>query len=577
MGHEGHEVWLKDALVFLLAAGVIVPFLRVFRLSPVLGFLLAGVVLGPFGLGALTGQVHALTYITISEPEAAAPLAELGVLFLLFLLGLELSPARLWSLKLPVFGGGGLQASVSAISIGAVLFFAGLKAPAAIVGGLALALSSTAIVMQLLIEERRAASATGRTALAVLLFQDLLVAPILILISFIAPDGDASPFQLIADALVRGAAALVAIILIGRYVLRHVFRFAAQAGGRDFLMALTLLTVVGAAIMTALAGLSVALGAFLAGVLLGETEFKHQAQIDLEPFKGLLLGLFFMTVGMGLNLADIAVYLPPILAGLVGLVALKTLIAWAACRMVSGDGRTSLETAFLLAPAGEFAFVILAAGAGSAIFSAQEQTIIAAVAGLSMLITPFYGRLGAHLATRLGPSEAVVPFAPQGGELDGHVIIAGFGRVGRAVARILESEKADVVALDQHPALVSRERKNGWRVYYGDAGRPEFLWQAGSENAKLFVVTVDDAESAEAIVRGICAARPDATILARAMDVEHAARLRDAGASYVIPDAIEAGLQMAGRALEEFGYGGDAVRDRLAAERSDAYSRATEE
>lgn len=574
MGHEVQEVWLKDALVFLVAAGLLVPLLRLSRVSSVLGFLLAGVVLGPFGLGALTTQWAALELVTISEPKAATPLAELGVLFLLFLIGLELSPNKLWSMRKIVYGVGGLQAGLSALLIATVLYAAGLSAPAAIIGGLALALSSTAIVMQLLIEDRRAAGATGQSALGVLLFQDILVAPILILTGFLAQDSDAPLVQLLLTSLLEGTVALAVIVVLGRYALRHVFRFAAEAGGRDFLMALTLLTVVGASILTASAGLSLALGAFLAGVLLGETEFKHQVQIDLEPFKGLLLGLFFMTVGMSLDLPGVARHLWLILSSLAGLLVLKTIVAWLACRIVTGDRALAFETAFLLAPAGEFAFVIMAVGASGTIFDANERTIIAAVAGLSMITTPLLGRLGSVISRRIARSEEPGVEASISPDLSGHVVIAGFGRVGRAIARVLRAEEADMVAIDQKPNLVAREYVQGWRVFYGDASRLEFLEHVGCEHARLFVVTVDDPLSAEAIVSAIRRTGTDAPILARAADVENAMRLRRAGASYVIPDAIEAGLQLAARALEEFGYASETVRDRIAVERESAYARA---
>lgn len=577
MGHEGQEVWLKDALVFLVAAGVIVPLLRLVRISSVLGFLLAGIALGPFGLGAQTEQWAVLEFVTISDPAAAAPLAELGVLFLLFLIGLELSPAKLWTMRRLVYGVGGLQAGVSAVVIAAILYAYGMTSAAAIVGGLALALSSTAIVMQLLIEERRAASSTGQTSLAVLLFQDLLVAPILILTGFLTRNSEASLARALMEALVEGALALIIIVVIGRLGLRHVFRFAAQAGGRDFLMALTLLTVVGAAMLTASAGLSLALGAFLAGVLLGETEFKHQAQIDLEPFKGLLLGLFFMTVGMGLDLASIADDAVIVLAGLIVLLVVKSVIAWFACRLVTGNRSLSFETAFLLAPAGEFAFVILAAGASGALFEPRDQTLIAAIAGLSMLLTPLFARVGSFIANRQARSVEAAPDNIDFVDLSGHVVIAGFGRVGRAIAQILKTENAETVAVELKPSVVARERANGWRIYYGDAARPEFLQQIGGAQARMFVVTVDDPDGAEAIVRAIREMRRDATVLARASDVDHARRLLAAGASFVIPDAIEAGLQLAARALEEFGYAGETVRDRLAAERSDAYTRAVQD
>ncbi|MEO1039374.1 MAG: cation:proton antiporter [Pseudomonadota bacterium] len=576
MGHEGQEIWLKDAIVFLLAAGLVAPLFKAARLGAVLGFLVAGVLLGPYGLGRFAEAFPLLNWVTISDPHAAEPFAELGVLFLLFLLGLELSFERLWALRRAVFGAGGLQAGLSALAIGGACLAIGLMAPAAVVLGLALALSSTAIVMQILAEERRHATPTGRAALGVLLMQDILVAPILILVGFMARDGAAPLGPLLAEAAIQGVIAIVAILLIGRFLLRPIFGFATRFGGRDFLMALTLVTVVGAALMTAGAGLSLALGAFLAGLLLGETEFKHQVEVDLEPFKGLLLGVFFMTVGMALDLVQVLSAWPYVLGGLAAMLIVKGLIAYIAVRAFAGTRAVAVETAFLLAPAGEFAFIILAAAAAGAgaIISAQVNVIVGAIVGLSMLLTPAFARLGRRIAASMeakaAPSEALEDFS----DVTGHVVIAGFGRVGRSIARLLDSEEASIVGLENDAKNCSLARKAGWPVYVGDAARTEILERAGAHGAALFAVTVDNSASASQIVRAIREVRPDALILARAHDSEHASELLDAGASHVVPDAVEAGLQIAGRALVAFGVPSDTVRDRLAQERDIEYARA---
>ncbi|MGE0502182.1 MAG: cation:proton antiporter [Rhizobiaceae bacterium] len=574
MGHEGNEVWLKDALVFLFAAGVLVPLLRLARVPPVLGFLLAGLALGPFGMGALAETFPALSYFTISDAEAAQPFAELGVLFLLFLLGLEMSFEKLWAMRRMVVGAGATQALVSAVAIGAAAMLLGVPAPAAIAIGLGLALSSTAIVMQLLSDQHRTASAVGRTALAVLLFQDVLVAPILILVGFLSADGEASLWRVVLTALAQGVAAIAVIWLVGRFVLRGAFRIAASAGGRDFLMGLTLLTVVGFAVITAGAGLSLALGAFLGGLLLGETEFKHQTEVDLEPFKGLLLGLFFLTVGTSLDLAAVWAYLPVVAGGLAALIVVKGAIAYLACRLFAGNQKVSLEAALLLAPAGEFAFVVFTTASAGGLFPGETAAVATAIAGLSMMLTPALAAIGRQLAGRRQTAGPDAPEPADYADLAGHVVVAGFGRVGHTVARILDAEKAEIVALDQNADLVARERKAGWKVYVGDASRPEILECCGAKGASLFIVTVDDADDASAIVKAARAARPDATILVRARDTDHAMQLVRAGATFVIPDAIEAGLQLAERALRDYGYTADAVRERISAERDQEYRRA---
>ncbi|MBL4539615.1 MAG: cation:proton antiporter [Oceanicaulis sp.] len=570
-GH-GYEIWLKDAVVFLIAAGVVVPLFRLFKLSSVLGFLIAGLALGPFALGGLAERFAVLEWVTISEPEAAKPFAELGVLFLLFLLGLELSFQRLWQLRRAVFGAGGLQAFGSAAVLGVACFIIGQTAPTALVIGLALALSSTAIVMQIMAEERRTAAPVGRASLSVLLMQDILVAPILILVGFLTRDSGADIGAALLSALFQGVLALAWILLLGRLVLRPVFRLVAKAGGRDLLMALTLAVVVGASMLTAGAGLSLALGAFLAGLMLGETEFKHQAEIDLEPFKGLLLGVFFMTVGMGLDLGAVWQNVGLVLAGLVGMLIVKGLLVYLACRLFAGDHRLSLEAAFLLAPAGEFAFVILATANAGDVIPAETATMVAAIAGLSMLLTPALAAIGRKLATRSEEGVGQTELPSDLVDLEGHVIIAGFGRVGRTMARVLETENVTMIALDMNAEKVAKGREEGWPVFYGDAGRAEFLERAGAARADMFVVTVDDAQKASDMVRAARNLRPDALIIARGRDRRHAVELAAAGASHVTLETAEAALQLAGRALEDLGLSADIVRDRLAAEREDVYA-----
>lgn len=398
MEAELNGIWLKDILVFLIAAGVIVPLFKASRLGAVLGFLIAGVTLGPSGLGRFADTFQFLEFVTITDPHAAEPFAELGVLFLLFLLGLELSFRRLWALRLRVFGTGGLQSGASAIVIGLTAFFLGYAAPSAVIIGLAFALSSTAIVMQLLFEERRVATPVGRTALGVLLMQDILVAPILILAGFLARTDGGGMLGALAQAAWQGGAAILIIFIVGRYLLRPAFRFAARFGGRDTLMALTLVAVVGAAVLTDNGGLSLALGAFLAGLLVGETEFKHQAEIDLEPFKGLLLGLFFATVGMSIDLVEVWSSLPVILGGLVALLLVKFVIVVVVCLVTGTRLSVAIEAAFLLAPAGEFAFVILTAATSSGVVAEAAMGILGPIAGLSMLLTPLFARLGRWVA-----------------------------------------------------------------------------------------------------------------------------------------------------------------------------------
>lgn len=566
-----NEIWLKDVAVFLAAAGIAAPVFRALKQSAVLAFLLAGVLLGPFGLGRLVETVPWLYFVTISDPHAVEPMGEAGILFLLFMLGLELSFGRLWALRKDVFGLGAFQVLLSAGLIGSVAMFLGMEAGPASVIGLALALSSTAIVMQILIEDRKAATPTGRTAFSVLLFQDIMVAPILILVGFLAIGGG-SLLPAIGQAVIGGAFAIAFIGLMGRFAVRPAFQMAASAGGREMMLALTLLAVLGASAATAYAGLSLALGAFLAGLLLGETEFKTQIEIDLEPFKGLLIGLFFMTVGMGVDPLELLASWPIILGGTAALITGKILLAYSGARLFGKQRHVGVQVATLLGPAGEFAFVIIGAAVAASVVGVQTAALVTAIAGLSMLVTPFIARAGSRLADRLLPGDLGVSNSAPEEAISGHVIIAGYGRVGRLLGELLLEENADIIAIDTDPKRIAQCRKDGIRIFYGDAGRVEILVKAGLETAAQFIVTVDDPDKAERVVRAVRSRRKDAPITARAIHRKHADRLISAGASFAIHEAAEAALQLAVHALQDFGMSSDSARARIARAREEIYS-----
>lgn len=577
MAHPGQEILIKDALVFLVAAGLVVPLLNKLKIPAVTGFILTGIVLGVSGIGIYAESFPLLDYITISNPDRVAPFAELGVLFLLFLLGLEMSVEKLWALRRIVLGAGLVQVSLCTIAIASAAMILGLSAPVALLIGLALALSSTAIVMQLLVDARQLSAPIGKTSLGVLLLQDILVAPILIFVAFVGASSASTNMTTdLLIALVEGIIALTVIILLGRYVVRPVFHQAAS-GGRGHLMAVILLMILGAAVITASAGLSVALGAFLAGLLLGETEFKHQAELDLEPFKGLLLGLFFMTVGLTLDLRVVAENWGVVASGVIGLILIKAVIIWFAVRLFVGGHKLSWEAAFILASAGEFAFVVLAAGTANGAIETETATLVAAIAAITMLLIPALWMFGKWLGKTLVKQDTVHKIPEDEAGLQDHIIIIGFGRVGQATARLLEEADASIVALDTNPATVRAHRKDGPTVYLGNGVQEEALLKAGLNKASMIIITVDDPKSAEIIVAACHKIRPDLPVFVRAQDVDHAQYLYEAGAKFVVPDAIEAGLQMSARALEEIGYEAETVRDLIAVERKNAYDRATKE
>ena len=324
------------------------------------------------------------------------------------------------------------------------------------------------------------------------------------------------------------------------------------------------------------AGLSLALGAFLAGLLLGETEFKHQTEVDLEPFKGLLLGLFFLTVGLAIDVSVVIANWPIVLGGLVALLSAKAVIAFLALRVFAGARNAAVETASLLAPAGEFAFVIVGAGVAAGTVAVGTSTLVTAIVALSMLVITLSWRIGRWLTAALHRDDQANALPNDFSTSEGHVIVAGFGRVGRAVAHILEREKAEIVGLDTNPGTVSKQRQSGRQVYFGDGGRAEVLQKAGLAHASMVVVTLDNQFSAESMVKTARSSRPDVPILARARDADHAQLLYKAGATYVIPDAIEAGLQMSARALEELGYENETVQALISSERETEYRMADE-
>ena len=557
-----HEAWLKDVLVFLVAAGLIVPLFHRARVGAVLGFLLIGVAVGPYGFGMLAADMPWLRYLTIEDRARVEPFAELGVMFLLFLVGIEMSVERLWSLRRFVAGIGSVQFLLSAVAFGAALSLLGAPASAAIILGLGLAMSSTAVVMQLLEEQGRTATPLGQVAIAVLLFQDLMVAPVLFGVEILARGGDV--VLGLAYALLQAAIAIAALLVAGRFVLRPLFSVAARTGSRELIMAMTLLMVIGVAAVTGYAGLSTALGAFLAGMLLAETEYRHQVEIDIAPFKGLLVGLFFITVGMSIDVRVIWGAIGTILLAVAVLLAVKAFILYAASRLFGVALGVTVEAAILLAQAGEFAFIVIALGRITGLVPGELAQAATAVVEISMVLTPFLAFGGRALAGRILRIEHRdrMPTDEQAKATD-HVIIGGYGRVGQLIGRLLRAENVAFVALDTDAEVASKGGKRGEPVFFGDAARREFLHRAGAAGARAFVVTVNSPRAAERMVVAAHKERPDAPVFARARDPAHASRLLKLGAVAVTPEAVEASLQLGARVLEGLGVPDDAIARRL--------------
>jgi CPA2 family monovalent cation:H+ antiporter-2 len=542
----------KDVVLFLATAGVVVPLFRRWKLSPILGFLLAGVVLGPYGLGALARQVSWLALFTIDNPAEVAQLAEFGVVFLLFMIGLELSWERLRAMRRFVFGLGGLQVLICGAAIGWVAWKFGQPPQSAAAIGAALALSSTAIVMPILTEQKRQHSQAGRAVFSVLLFQDLAVAPILITLAVLGRQGEAAFSPKLLMAFAPAVIGVLLLVFLGRLLLRPIMRSVARSKSTELFMAACLLIVIGAGLVSALAGLSMALGAFIAGLLLAETEYRREVEVTIEPFKGLLLGLFFVSVGIGLDLSLLAARPLAVVEIAAGLIALQAVVVFGLARLFGLKISQALESALLLAAGGEFAFVILGTAMDHSIVGAPVARLLLVAVTVSMFCIPLLAALGAKLGGRL--ARPALPVAPVVESAEpARVLVVGYGRVGRLVGEMLTVHEIPWVAAERDARGVEAARRAGDLVYYGDASRSEFLLRCGLETARALVVTMDSPEGAEAVVAAARELRPDLTIVARARDARHARRLYDLGATDAVPETIEASLQLSEAALVEIG------------------------
>jgi CPA2 family monovalent cation:H+ antiporter-2 len=549
----------KAALIVLAAAGVVIPLFHRLRLSPVLGFMLVGIVVGPFGLGVLAAAHPWLDLVTIGDAGAIRAIADLGVVLLLFMIGLELSLERLWLMRRLVFGLGALQVVACAVALTGVGVLLGEPPGRSAVISLALTMSSTAIVLQVLAEEKRLGTPAGRASFAILLFQDLAVVPVLFVFAALDPESGAGNLAGFGYAIARALLAVAGIVALGRLVLRRLFRSVARTKSEELFVAACLLVVIATALATAAAGLSMALGALIGGLLLAGTEYRRQVEVTIEPFKGLLVGLFLISIGMSLDPHALIEHPAIVLGAAIGLVALKSLIVTGLARGFGLPWNGGLQTGLLLGPGGEFSFVIVTVALAHGLLDQSAASFVLIVAALTMISTPILSKLGARLFPRVGPRPIdpalMLPTTrlPATPDTTPHVIVAGFGRVGQIVAAMLEAHRVAYVAIDRDPDRVALQRKRGRPVYYGDMTRTEILRHVGLDAARALVVTLDDAAAAEALVTAARAERAALVIVARARDGEHAARLYGAGATDAVPETIEASLQLAEAVLVDVG------------------------
>ncbi|MBG7614133.1 cation:proton antiporter [Brevundimonas sp. BAL450] len=557
-----HAGEYKDLVVFLAAAGVLVPIFSRFKVSPVLGFLAAGVLLGPDGLGRFADVAPWVEWLTITDRADMAVLAELGVAFLLFMIGLELSWGRLKTMRRMVFGLGVAQILACTAALSALFLLLGQTLDTALVAGMALALSSTAIVLPVLAERNRMGAGAGRATFSILLAQDLAVAPLLITVTVLAAlsataEGGLHPAAIGTALLTLGPAALGVglIVILGRLVLRPLFRSVARAPGRELFLAAALLIVVGGGVAAQAAGLSMGLGALIAGLLLAETEYRREVELAIEPFKGLLLGVFFVSVGIGLDLD--AVFAEPlrILSLALGLVVIKAAVIFTLARVAGLKSRQALETALVLGPAGEFAFVILSAGVAEGVASPAFIQSVLVSATLTMFAIPLLAGIGARITRRPRrlENEDEVEQAPELTPPESTVLIVGFGRVGQLVAEMLKAHDQSYIAIDSNSRAVTAARRKGEPVYYGDAANPEMLKLCGVDGIRALVITMDAPGKVDEVVGVIRTLREDLIIIARARDDRHAERLYALGVTDAVPETIEASLQLAENTLVDLG------------------------
>jgi monovalent cation:H+ antiporter-2, CPA2 family len=551
----GSNLNLRELLVMLTAAALIVPLFYRFKISPVLGYILSGVILGPFGLGALADKYEFLHPFVITKSATIHTMSELGVMFLLFAIGLELSFERLKSMRKLIFTLGGLQVAICSIGIALIAWLVfGVARTASIIIGIALAMSSTAIVIQILTDKNRLLKPEGRASFGILLFQDIAVIPIMFAIPFLSPTNLGLGFFPLIKAIFISTIAVALVLFLGRIILRPLFKLAASINGPEIFMAASILVVILTGLATHAAGLSMTLGAFLAGLLLAETEYRREVETTIQPFKGLLLGVFLVSIGIGLNFDKILEKPLLLVAAACALIAVKALIIAIIGPMIGMRRQGALYAGLLLGGAGEFAFVLLGIAKSLYVVGPRSTDFALTVAAISMAIVPILAEI-LELQNKKGkPIESEIDKVTEDSAHDeGHVIIAGLGRSGELVASMLEHHKVKYLATDVDVEMVSQGRKRGHRVYYGDLSRKDFLEACGIMRAKAVVISTQNYSKTALIAKAVREIRPDICIIARARDIDNAGRLYELGVNEAIPATFESTLQITEATLVEVG------------------------
>lgn len=537
---------LGDALVILGAAGIVIPVFARFRITPVIGFILVGLLVGPFGLGARVAETPWLAHVTISDPHRLEPFAEFGIILLLFSVGLELSFGRLWAMRRDVFGLGAAELVGAALLIALGLATLGNSLPTALALGLALALSSTALVLRI----TDARTPVGRAALAMLLFEDIALVPIIFLLGAMGRGGEAQTLADLLRTLWQGALVVLVLLAAGKVLLPRLFAQAARTKSPELFLSASLLVVIVASLATAATGLSPIVGALIAGLLIAETEYHTEVEGMTAPFKGLALGIFLITVGMGIDLPMVWKNAGAIALAVTLVLLAKAVVTALLLRLTGARAGTSAETGILLASPSETTLIVLTAAVSARLISAEAAQFWQIVTAIGLTVTPIMAIGGRWLAHRVDRAMIRQAPLPEGGQ---RALIIGFGRVGRLVADMLKQHDKPYLAIDADADLVAQGLRDGYPITFADAARATSLEQLGLDEATAVILTMDDPHGVQRIVKRLRARHPDLPIIARARDTGHAAQLYRAGATHAVPETLESSLQLSEAVLVDLG------------------------
>ena len=549
MAGELQTEGISDLLVILGAAGIVIPAFARLRITPIIGFILVGIMVGPMGLGSLVPLYPMLEWVTITNPEAIHPIGEYGIILLLFSIGLELSFRRLWKMRRLVFGVGAAQLFGAGLIIAAGLYLFGYGATAAIGIGVALALSSTALVLPI----SGTHSAVGKSALAMLLFEDLAIVPIIFVLGALAPQAGADSWSSLVTVLWQGALVIIGMLVLGRFFLPRLFGQAARTKSPELFVSVSLLVVIVASLATDAVGLSPIVGAMIAGLLIAETDYHNEVDVMTAPFKGLALGVFLISIGMQVDLRFVAANWAALVGAVAAVVIVKAVVTASLLKLNGARTGTATETGVLMGSPSETTLIVLGVAGAAQIIDAATINFWQVATAIGLTITPILARIGHDMSRRLELRESDDEVHKQDPTQEPQTVVIGFGRVGKLVADMLTTHGQPYVAVDSNVDAVTAARRGGYKVIYGDISRPETLDKLSLGHAKALILTMDQPVLDEHIVKRVRKWLPDITIVARARDPDHAARLYQAGASDAVPETLESSLQLSEAVLVDLG------------------------